>query len=362
MRLLSLKLEDFRNISEAKLNFGQNNILFGLNAQGKTNILEAINFLSSSKSFKTKQEQWAIKIKKASARVEGVFSADNQEENVVSVVLQNTGTGLIKTLQINKTKTSKKEFLKQVPLIIFTPDETGLIKVQSTTRRELMNNILNKTNITYSEDYSLYNKALKQRNQLLLLIKQNRVGAEELGGWDVKLAELGCKLIKARQDLIAELNKYINIFFKQLGGEGDVLKLNYINNSRVSLPEEYLRKLKDAQDLDVRITHTSFGPHRDDLQFLLNNQEAVQLSSQGQFRLIVLALKLAEGEYLKEVIHETPIYLMDDIFSELDEEKIRYINDLFKNNQSFFTTTNPDVNVGKKVSKFLVKNGIISDN
>ena len=360
MKLLFLKLENFRNISRAEIDLNDKNFLVGDNAQGKTNILEAISYLSSGRSFKTSQEQWVVKTGETAARVEGSFLTDNGEEKTISVVLQNTDMGTVKTLQINKTKTSKREFLKQIPSIIFTPDEVGLIKVQSLTRRALMNNVLNKTNITYSDDYSVYNKVLKQRNQLLWLIKQNRVGIEELDGWDVKLAELGCRIIQARKDLITELNKYINNFFNQLSGTEDILKLNYINHSEVELPEDYLRKLKNSQNLDIKLTHTSFGPHRDDLQFLLNNQDAIQLSSQGQFRLIVLALKLAKGEHLKETLQETPIYLMDDVFSELDEEKIEYIHNLFQNNQSIFTTTNQDLTTNNGTKQFLIKDGAIS--
>lgn len=359
MKCISLKLFDFRNISRAEIEFSDKNFLVGENAQGKTNILEALHYLSIGKSFKTNQEQWVVKVGELSTRVEGVFITDRGEEKNISIVLQNGEMGLVKTLQINQTKTSKKEFLKQIPSVIFTPDEVGLIKVQSLTRRALMNNILNKTQITYSDDYAIYNKILKQRNQLLWLIKQNRAGIEELDSWDIKLAEMACKIIKSRQNLIIELNKYINNFFNQLSGGEDILKLAYINHTQVDSPEEYIRKLKNNQDLDIKLTHTSFGPHRDDLKFLLNNQDAIQLSSQGQFRLIVLALKLSKGEYLKEVLQESPIYLMDDVFSELDDQKITYVYKLFENNQSIFTTTNQNLVTNDKTQQFLIKNGSI---
>lgn len=359
MKCISLKLFDFRNIARAEIEFNDKNFLIGENAQGKTNIIEALYYLSIGKSFKTNQEQWLIKNGEMSTRVEGVFLTDSGEEKNISIVLQNIEERLIKTLQINQTKTSKREFLKQIPSIIFTPDEVGLIKIQSSTRRALMNNILNKTQITYSDDYSVYSKILKQRNQLLLLIKQNRAGVDELDSWDIKLAELGCKLIKSRTNLIIELNKYINTFYSQLSGGEDALKLIYINHSQVDLPKDYLSKLKDRQDLDIKITHTSFGPHRDDLQFLLNNQDAIQMSSQGQFRLVVLALKLSKGEYLKNILQETPIYIMDDVFSELDEKKITYIYKLFKNNQTIFTTTDQNMVTNNETRKFFIKDGAV---
>ena len=359
MKCISLKLFDFRNIARAEIEFNDKNFLIGENAQGKTNILEALHYLSIGKSFKTSQEQWLVKTGELSARIEGVFITDNGEEKNISAVLQSTEMGLVKTLQINQTKTSKKEFLKQIPSVIFTPDEVGLIKIQSLTRRALMNNILNKTQITYADDYSTYNKILKQRNQLLWLIKQNKSGIGELDSWDIKLAELGCKLIKARANLILELNKYINNFFSQLSREESILKLVYINHTQVDLPEDYLRKLKNSQNLDIKLTHTSFGPHRDDLKFLLNNQDAIQLASQGQFRLIVLALKLAKGEYLKNILQETPIYLMDDVFSELDNQKITYIHSLFEDNQSIFTTTNQNMVTNHKTKQFLIKSGVV---
>jgi len=360
MRLVSVKLTNFRNIADASIDFNDKNFLVGDNAQGKTNILEALHYLSLGKSFKTNQEQWLIKLGEVAARIEGAFVADNGEEQNISAVLQNTEMGLIKTFQVNQTKTSKKEFLKHVPSILFTPDEVGLIKTQSLTRRALMNNILIKTQITYLDDLSTYNKVLKQRNQVLFLIKQNRAGIEELEGWDIELANLGCSLIKARQNVVRELNKSINSFFNQLnGGDKDVLKLIYFNHSQTELPEDYLKKLKHNQVLDIKLTHTSFGPHRDDLQFLLNNQDAIQLASQGQFRLIVLALKLVKGEYLKNILQETPIYLMDDVFSELDAEKIDYIHHLFQNNQSIFTTTNQSLVTNNKTRQFLVEAGTI---
>ncbi len=361
MRFVSTKLTNFRNIADVSIDFNDKNFLIGANAQGKTNILEALHYLSLGKSFKTIQEQWLIKIGESAARIEGVFVADNGEEQNISVVLQNTEMGLIKTFQINQTKTSKKEFLKHIPSIIFTPDEVGLIKIQSLARRALMNNILTKTQITYLDDLSTYNKILKQRNQLLFLIKQNRVDIEELEGWDSRLAELGCKIIAARKNLIIELNKSIGDFFNQLSGEENSLKLAYINHSQIESSENYLIKLKNNRELDIKLTHTSFGPHRDDLQFLLNNQDAIQLASQGQFRLIVLALKLAKGEYLKNILQETPIYLMDDVFSELDAEKIDYIHNLFENNQSIFTTTNQNLVTNHKTKQFLVKAGSVKE-
>jgi len=170
MKCVSLKLTDFRNISKAEIVFTDKNFLIGENAQGKTNILEALYYLSLGKSLKTNQEQWVVKTGELSARAEGLFVTDAGEEKKISVVLQNTEIGLIKTLQINQNKTSKKEFLKQIPSIIFTPDEVGLIKTQSLSRRALMNNILLKTQVTYLDDLSTYNKILKQRNQLLFLI------------------------------------------------------------------------------------------------------------------------------------------------------------------------------------------------
>jgi len=361
MKCVSLKLTNFRNISDVEIDFKDKNFLVGENAQGKTNILEGLYYLSLGKSFKTSQEQWLLKMGEMSARVEGKFLNSNGEELKISSVWQNTETGLIKTLQINQNKASKKEFLKQIPSILFTPDEVGLIKTQSINRRALINNVLIKTQIDYLDNLASYNKVLKHRNQLLSLIKQSQVGVEELSSWDEKTAEFGVEVIQARARLVVELNKTINNFWQKLSGEASELKLNYINQAGVESFEDYFRKLRDRHVLDIKITHTSFGPHRDDLEFLIDEQNAIPIASQGQFRLVVLALKLAKGDHIKNILKEAPIYLMDDVFSELDDKKIAYIQDLFEDSQSIFTTTHKNLATNHHAQKIFIKDGVVKE-
>lgn len=361
MKFVSARLINFRNISQAEMAFGDQVFLVGPNAQGKTNILEALHYLSLGGSFRSSPEQWLIKSGESFARIEGAVELDGGERREVSLVLEQGELGTKKTFQIDQNKVSRRGFLGNVLTVLFAPDAIGLIRLQPAVRRSLINAMMARTSPTYWDDFVNYNKALKQRNQLLSWVRQRRVGIAELIPWDDKLSLLGTQIIQHRQALVDGLNRWVGRLFSRLTGDpNQKLRLVYKTEAGVVSPEQYMARLIKNRDTDIAYGHTTFGPHRDDLVFLINDQDARHLASQGEFRLLVLALKLAEGEYIKEVLGETPIYLMDDVFSELDNEKVKYVFGLFKDAQVVFTTTDQNLIDQLKPTVLLhVHNGII---
>lgn len=357
MKFLSVQLVNFRNISKAKITFGDKNFLIGSNAQGKTNILEALHYFSLGSSFKSKQEQWLIKIDEPFARIDGILNVNGDKQKQVSVILEKDELGVVKTLKLDHRKVNKKEFLGNVLTVLFAPDEISLLRLQPVMRRSLMNDIIVKTHPTYWDDITNYTRALKQRNQLLFLIRQHRADITELEGWDEKLALLGSRIAKSRQNLVEGLNCFVEKFFVQFVGREQKLRLVYHTQVRMIDPQWYMSQLVQNRDSDIIYGHTTFGPHRDDLIFLIDNRDARYIASQGEFRLIILALRLAEGKYLEEILGDSPIYLMDDVFSELDVEKSQRIIALLEGVQSIFTTTDRKLANQNGAQSFLVEAG-----
>jgi len=345
MKLLSLRLTNFRNVLRGELEFNSNNFLVGDNAQGKTNVLEAIYLLSTGRSFREKDDQWLITNGEPFSLVEAKLVSGSGEIFELGVGLEREEQGIKKVFKFNQHRITKKEFLGKAPIVLFAPDEIGLLRLYPSVRRTLLNQMITKTKLTYFDDLMRYTWALKQRNELLRLIKLGSRGLEELGVWDMKLSTLGADIISVRQAVVASLNPFLGKIFNELGGGGE-LKLIYQTFSQSELPEIYLEYLKQHLSIDVGYGHTTVGPHRDDLQLLINGKDAKHFASQGEFRLIVVALKLAEGQYLNAVLKEQPIYLLDDVFSELDDQKIDKVIAMLSGKQSILTTTHQEIIAG----------------
>ncbi|OGB74267.1 hypothetical protein A2V68_00685 [candidate division Kazan bacterium RBG_13_50_9] len=355
MEFVSSRLLNFRNIPQIEIAFGKKNFLVGLNAQGKTNILEALHYLSLGGSFRSSREQWLIRFGELAARIEATVRRDNGEEEQAGLLLERDEMGIKKTFRLNGRTVAKGEFLGNVLTILFAPDEVGLLKLQPDVRRALMNEAIAQVDPTYWSDLTDYNKALKQRNQLLFLIKQHRADMSELGGWDDRLAALGSRIIESRQELIEGLNRFIGQLFADLAGQASQkLRLAYKTEAGAIGPDQYSARLIKNRDADITWGHTTFGPHRDDLVFLVDDLDIRYTASQGEFRLIVLALKLAEGRYLKEALGERPIYLLDDVFSELDKERGQRVLGMLDDSQVIVTTTSEEMVRGEKEATILV--------
>ena len=337
MQLIKAKITNFRNLEQVAIEFQDRNFIIGDNAQGKTNILEAIHYLSNGSSFRSRQDNWLVKHNETSAMVECDFVAYQQTKNI-TVAWQKLDEKITKLFKLNGTKIGRAKLIGNLLTVLFSPDDTALLRMQPSQRRAFLDALIAKTDKVYYADWLDYLNTLKQRNQLLKLIKQNVVDIDELADWDQKIAETGSRIIQKRHQLIKNISGLVNQLFQQIYGSQREVTLTYTTPIELADPANYLNYLQQRRSIETRIGFTIFGPHRDDLEIFLDGWDARQSASQGEFRLLVLALKLAEGEYLKQQTKETPIYLFDDVFSELDQAKSRALINCLQGVQVIFTT------------------------
>ncbi|RLC37632.1 hypothetical protein DRH29_00865 [candidate division Kazan bacterium] len=337
MRVNSLRLNNFRNITELDLgNLGITNILIGANAQGKTNILEAFYSVASGSSFRTSQSAYLIKLgeKAAMVFVEGI--TDGGREKYIQLYWNEEG----RVIKINGVPASSGDLIKAFPAVIFSPEDIDLLRLSSTYRRRFLDLAIGRHDREYAKNLADFRRIRSQRNQLLLMIKQQKALEEELDVWDEKMAQVGAAIVERRMQFVSELSGMVKKYYVKFSANGSNAGVDFIPNINSTRKTEYLNILRGSRGLDIARATTNKGIHRDDLIFTINNQDIRHTASRGEFRSMVLALKFAEGEYLKEKLEETPIYLLDDVFSELDESRRQAMVEEIKKRQSFITANN----------------------
>ncbi len=336
MKIEKIKIENWRNYKSLELEFKEITILLGNNTSGKTNILEAISFLTNSKSFRTKEEN-IIKWGSTYLRVVGNIRKQNRVDDIV-VVFENL-EGIRKTVKINEQKIPSSKLLKTFNCILFTPEEIELIYNVPEARRRYLNVIISQLDIDYAYNLIYFNRTLKQRNKLLKRISEGLERKEDLDVWDEKFAEYSIKIINWRRKYIENINNKINIYHKMLSENNKLLELNYLPKINAASQKEIIDVLKRVRNIDIAAKITTNGPHRDDFEFLIDKKNITTFASRGEFRTVVLALKLAEVEYFFDHTGETPVLLLDDVFSELDDKRRNLLSQLFINQQTIITTT-----------------------
>ena len=361
MFLKEISLKNFRNYSDLKLNFDKNiNIFIGNNAQGKTNILESIYFLSITKSHRINKESFLIKNNEIFTRVKGKIKDSSNLIKSYEVILNEYG----KRVSINNNTIKKiSDYLSNLNVIMFCPDDLEIIKGTPSNRRYFLNIEIGQLNNDYLRHINNYNKILKTRNEYL---KNNNDNFDKLY-FDIltsKLIEENIKIIDYRNDYINMINSYISGIYKDLTGKSNIY-LKYETFIDISDYETMKKTMKEKYDKsynsEIFQGVTLYGTHKDDFSVYIDGIKINNYGSQGQHRIAILCIKLSEIEIFKKIKKENPILLLDDIFSELDEIKknniIKYINsDL----QVFITSTdlqNINKNLLEKSDIFNVKNG-----
>ena len=341
MYLQSLKLFHFRNYEPLEIKFNPHlNIIYGKNGSGKTNLVEAIYVLALTKSFRGVQDLILITSDYSLSKIEGnVYFPGNNVDNY-RILLTKDG----KKVKINQTKITKlSEYITKIPVILFHPNDLKIIKDTPSIRRKEMNISISQYNLEYLKNLTVYNKLLKQRNAYLKKMAVNaNCSASYLDILTDKLISYGMKIYDERQKFFDNVNIYIeNLYEKITTTKG--LKINY-KSSYCNLTSEALKKLyKDNLAKDLMFGKTHIGIHTDDLEFLLNNYDLKSYGSEGQQKNAIIAYKFCELEILKKEINKYPILILDDLFSELDIEKIANIFNLLKKDiQTFITTTEID--------------------
>ena len=354
MFLKSLELKNFRNISDYFFNFEKNiNIFIGDNAQGKTNILESIYFLAITKSHRTNNELNLIKKGELYTRVRGVYENDTGNIDYLSILLNDKG----KKVSINNITQKKiSNYLSRLNVIMFCPDDLEIIKGSPSVRRKFLNIELSQFKNEYLFLLKEYNQILKQRNEYL---KQKSSGFDNTYFEIItdKLIEKNIKIIKFRYEFIEKLNTYLPDVFNNLSNFGNLIIKYKSFISKTEILNQNLKEVlqlcyKEIYDSEIIQKTTLLGCHKDDFKMYLNNQDVTEFGSQGQQRLSILSLKLAEIEVFLNEKQSKPIILLDDIFSELDEHKKNNIIKYFKKDVQIFITTTEikDINMEFKTN------------
>jgi len=361
MEISSLKLLNFRNYDSLEVKFSnKTNIIYGQNGMGKTNLIEAIYILGLTKTFRLGNEDIVIKKGKNIAKIEGLVK-DNILNNY-KIVISEAG----KRIKIDNNKITKvSDYITKINIILFNPDDLKIIKDTPMTRRKLLNIEISMINNTYLIYLTNYNKILKQRNSYLkALNKKNITQSTYLDILTNELIELGLKISDIRKDFINNLNPYIKDIYYKITKKGE-LKINYRSEFKDKTKEQLENMYNKNISREIFLGKTLFGPHHDDIEFIVDNETVKEYSSVGEQKNSVIAFKLAEIKHIEEKLNKKPILILDDLFSELDNEKINNILNLIdKDMQTFITTTEID-NVDKQLlndSKiFKVINGKIQE-
>lgn len=338
MYIRKLTLKDYRSYSERTFEFSENvNILVGKNAQGKTNVLEAIFFMILGKSFKTSKEKEVISLGKESSYIKGEFQKKYREVEIEMFFDKNHK----KSVKIDGISIKKiGELMSQVNGVFFSPDELKLIKESPEERRRFMNVVLSQTNKRYFYMLGRYEKVLANRNKLLKECKNIDTVKETIEIWDRALADFAQKIYKEREKFIEEITPYALKAHEYLSGGRENIRIEYKSSfSGEDYEEKMLKSLSKNLEKDFKLGFTTVGIHRDEIDIYLNDVEVKTYGSQGQQRTVALSLKLAELEFIKNKMGEYPLLLLDDVFSELDEERRRKLLKFASKTQTIITCT-----------------------
>ena len=358
MIIKSIELADYRNYDALTLQFDKGtNILYGDNAEGKTNILEAIYVAATTKSHKGSKDREIVNFNKEEAHIRTYL----EKEGVETRVDMHLRKAKSKGIAIDGTKIKKAaDLLGLCNVVFFSPEDLGIIKNGPSERRRFVDMELCQLDNFYLYNLNHYNKIVNQRNSLLKDMYMNPDLKETLNIWDMQLVSYGSKIIERRRLFVEQLNEIIYEIHKKLSGDREELKIIYEPNVEI---EEFEKKLRYNQDRDMRAKMTSVGPHRDDFSFEVGGVDIRKYGSQGQQRTAALSLKLSEIELVKKITKDTPILLLDDVLSELDSNRQNYLLNSIGDIQTIITCTGLEefVNNRFEVNKvFNVSNGTVT--
>ena len=339
MKIHHLKLLNFRNYEKMEVSFSPKyNIIFGNNGSGKTNLVESIYVLALTKSFRGTVDKILLMNSKDVCRIEGEVS--DKYTNKYKLILKDGG----KKVKINNTKVDKlSDYISQISVVLFNPDDLRFIKDSPTIRRKAINLEISQINNSYLKNLNMYNKLLKQRNSYLKTTNINANSSSEfLAVLTNKLVDYGEKIYESRRKYINLLNQKIGELYNSICGISD-LKLEYSSDYRDFDREKILKKYQDNLNRDIILGKTTIGVHHDDIKFKLEGYNIKDYGSEGQQKNAIIAYKLTELEIFYQIRGNYPILILDDLFSELDRFKINNILNLINDDiQTFITTTEID--------------------
>ena len=333
MYIEKIRLQNFRNYENLEIDLNKNiNIIYGENAQGKTNIIESIFLCAFGKSFRTSKEKEMIKFNEEKSLIEAFYQKKDRDGKI-KIELGNK-----KQISLNGIKIKKlSELLGNINIVIFTPEDINILRDGPVKRRRFLDIMIGQLRPNYVYNLNMYTKTIEQRNNYLRQIKEENKPEEMLEIWDEKLAEYGEKVYIYRKEFIEKIYNKINEIHGNITDNKETLKIEFISNC--DNKENYLKLLKERRKLDIIKGFTTKGIHRDDFVIYINGKEVNIYGSQGQNRTVVLSLKIAELNVIYEEIGEYPILLLDDFMSELDEVRRKNFLNNIKNTQVILTCT-----------------------
>ncbi|MCQ4021964.1 MULTISPECIES: DNA replication/repair protein RecF [unclassified Ruminococcus] len=340
MILKELSFKNFRNLKDGSITVSQAvNIVYGKNGQGKTNLLEGIWLLGGLRSFRCAKDRELIKEGCSNAEIEACFFSQDREQTAKLSILANKREAVINGVK----KKSASSLIGVCSSVVFSPEHLTMIKNGPGERRRFIDSAICRFKPKYANIYARYNKILTQRNALLKAITQNG-GENMLEPWDVSLASWGAALVFERLSYIRLLREYSREIYCGISGGLEKLTMNYQssfgaleNDSMSEIEQKLLSRLKDNRKEDINYRVTSSGPHRDDIEIMINGKSARIYGSQGQQRSAVIAMKLSEADILQQEKDEKPVIILDDVLSELDVERQKFLLNKTRDRQVFIS-------------------------
>ena len=357
MYIKKVKLENFRNYDNLEVEFKKDfNLIYGNNAQGKTNILEAIYLSAIGKSFQTNKDSEMIKIGKEKAKVEIEYETKDREGKITVEIADN------KTFFINGIKQKKiSDIIGKINIVLFYPDNIDIIKGGPAERRRFLDIMISQLKPNYIHILNKYLKTLDQRNAYLKQIKFDNKSKDMLEIWDESLSRLSYQIYTYRSEYIQKIKEKIKVIHNKItncGQQDEKIEISFISSGKSQ--KDFYENLLRNRENDIRKGYTSTGSHRDDFDIYINDKKVNVYGSQGQQRTSVLSLKLTELNIIQDEIEEPPILLLDDFMSELDENRRNNLTNAIENNQVFITCTDKILVEEKNNTIYHIENAKLS--
>ena len=365
LHIESLNLKGFRNYSDEKINFSKNyNIIYGENAQGKTNIIEAIFLCASGRSHRTSKDSELLNINSNNYSIR-LDSIKNSEPLSIEIIHEKDKKKIIRINQVPLKKIGN--LMGNLLAVIFSPEDLAVINEGPSQRRRFIDITLSQIKPSYFYDLQQYNRILLQRNSLLKEMQINKSLSNTLDIWNIKIAETAARIMKTRYEFINRLRRHAQNYHSILSSSNENMRMDYSSSIEIDEYED-VEKIKDIiikeferiKYIEAKRGTTLKGPHRDDYEIYINDLNVKSFGSQGQKRTVILSIKLSELQIIREETGEFPVLLLDDVMSELDYKRREILFDCINNIQTFITCTDRDIFNKKEFKDILfvnVKNG-----
>ena len=351
MWIRKVKIKNFRNYEEQEIELEKNvNVFYGENAQGKTNIVEAIFLCSMGKSFRAKQDKEMIKLDFQNAVIEVEFQKIDRDGKI-KIQLGNKKIVYVNGIKIKKLS----ELLGNLNVVMFNPDDINILKSGPQNRRRFLDIMISQLKPNYMHTLSLYSKTIEQRNNYLRQIREEQKPENMLDIWDDELSGYAVIISKYRKEFMEKVRSKIKKIHSEITDNKENIEIEYL--TECDDREKYLNLLKQRRKLDIIKGYTTKGIHRDDFMIYINDKQLNVYGSQGQHRTAMLSLKLSEVNIVEDEIGEKPILLLDDFMSELDQKRRNHFLEKIDDTQVIITCTDKIDIENKKILIYNVKDG-----